>query len=422
MKNSILSLLFLLFLQTISSQTLTLFDCWEMSRNHYPMLKGKEVLAKSTDLNIKNIKSKWFPQLDLVGQASWQSDVPNVDMGSTVPGLSVPQAPKDQYKIILDVNQTIYDGGRIEARSQIQDIAGSVEEQNIEIQLYEVKNRVTDLFFKSLILKEQEELFSHKLELLSSRIQEITSAFKNGVVKKSEVNTLEAEYLLASQEHSSILHSLNVLLDNLSSYIGRDISSVSFLHPPLANDFLNPQQRPEYRLFDLQQQQLNERSTLTKKDRWPVLAAFAQAGYGNPGYNMLKDEFDTFMMLGLRLKWTPWDWKESKRKTMVLQNQTILVEMQLETFSVNQSRAVSRFEGEISQYLKMMEFDDQIVRLREDIVVQSEKRLKNGTITSTDYMADLNADIHAKINRKMHRLRFLQNMALKFIAGKSVND
>jgi hypothetical protein len=277
---------------------------------------------------------------------------------------------------------------------------------------------VTDLFFKILILKEQEELFSHKLKMLSSRIEEMASAFRNGVVQKSEVNTLEAEYLLASQEHSAIRHSLDVLLDNLSSYTGQDISSVSNLHPPLANDFLDPPHRPEYRLFDLQQQQLNERSSLTKKDRRPVLAAFAQAGYGNPGYNMLKDEFDTFMMLGLRLKWTPWDWKESKRKTMVLQNQAMLVEMQRETFSANQSRAVRRFEGEISQYLKMMEFDDQIVRLREDIVVQSEKRLKNGAITSADYMVDLNADIHAKINREMHRLRFLQNMALKFIAGK----
>jgi outer membrane protein TolC len=418
MRKYFITSIFLLLVNSLSARQYSLFECWELALRHYPLIKGKELLAQTTDLNIQNIEKEWFPQMELSGQASWQSDVPHVDMETSVSGFNIPLAPKDQYKFAIDVNQTIYAGGRIKARKEMEGTTGAVEKQNIEVQLYDVKKRVTELYFSVLMLDEQKQQIEQKMQTLSARIDELKTAFENGMISMTELKTLEAEYLLARQQKVSVQHTLSVVLDNLSSYIGEDISSASQITKPDVAGFLEPVIRPEYRLFKLEQEQTEAASFAQRRERWPVIAAFAQAGYGNPGYNMLKDEFDTFMMVGIRIKWTPWDWKTSKRKQLALQYRSDLIGLREDAFDENLQRLVQQITGEIHQYMDMMEMDDKIVELRRDIVHQSRNRLKNGTITSADYIADLNAEIDARINREIHQLQYLKRLAEKYLTGR----
>ena len=405
------------WLNVLVAQPYSLNDCWELSRNHYPLIQGKALLKHITEANIKNIRVQWFPRMEISGQASWQNDVTHVEMGDAMTGLNIPSAPKDQYKIALDVSQAIYDGGRIQNQSQMEEISGKIEQQNIEIQIYEVKQRVTNLFFQILMLEEKELQVQKKIETLQSRINELHSALDNGMISRGEVNTLEAEELMARQQQVALQYGLVALLDNLSSYVGREITSAKQLSKPEASDFLVPEIRPEYRLFELQKTKTGMAALLVQSNRRPVISAFAQGGYGNPGYNMLKDQFDSFMMIGIRLKWNPWDWKQSKRQKMSLLNETGLVDLKKETFSVNQQRIHTQLNGEISQYLAMIELDQDIVSLREKVAWESEKKLKNGMVTSADYVSDLNAVMNARLNKGIHRLEYLQGMALKYLAG-----
>jgi hypothetical protein len=59
----------------------------------------------------------------------------------------------------------------------------------------------------------------------------------------------------------------------------------------MGNNTVN--KRPELQLFDLQSEQIEiSKNTISKKVIYPN--AFAQAGYGNPGLNMLDNSFQTF--------------------------------------------------------------------------------------------------------------------------------
>jgi hypothetical protein len=149
-----------------------------------------------------------------------------------------------------------------------------------------------------------------------------------------------------------------------------------------------------------------------------VLAAFGQGGYGNPGYNMLKDEFDTFYMVGLRLKWTPWDWNETKRTKAVLENRMFMVDIEEETFRVNQYRAVNQLDGELSRYQQLIELDSKIVELRRGIEENSDHLLKNGSITTSEYLDDLDAHFSARINKDLHQLEYLHKMTMKYLTGE----
>jgi hypothetical protein len=412
-----ITLLLFSFFGNVSAQNLTLFDCLEKAEQHFPLLKGKEVLLKSSDLNIQNLKNKWLPQMEVTGQASWQSDVPSVDMNVQVPGFSVPQAPKDQYKVALDVGQTLYDGGRTRKGIDVEQIAGSIETQNIEVQMLDVSKRVADLFFSILMLEEQKLQIDHKLKVLESRRSELDALLENGAVTQSATRKLDAEYFVVQQQMISVKTNEETFLANLSSFIGEPVESASVLKKPSVGELLTPEPRPEYSLFALQKKRLGKITELQQRNSWPVLAAFGQGGYGNPGYNMLKDEFDTFYMVGLRLKWTPWDWSETKRKKAVLENQMRMVDIEEETFSINQSRAVNQLDGELSRYQQLIELDRKIVELRRGIEENSAHLLKKGSITTSEYMDDLDAHISARINKDLHQLEYLQGMTMKYLTG-----
>ncbi len=93
---------------------ITIDECQEAARNNFPLIKQYGLLEeKKRARHFKHQKS-WIPQIVLNAQASYQSDVTAFPDGikqllsqvSNIEGLS-----KDQYKIALELNQTIWDGG-----------------------------------------------------------------------------------------------------------------------------------------------------------------------------------------------------------------------------------------------------------------------------------------------------------------------
>lgn len=61
--------------------------------------------------------------------------------------------------------------------------------------------------------------------------------------------------------------------------------------------------RPELRLFDAQGEQLRVQEAMLNVRLMPRFGLFVQGAYGNPGLNMLKDEFNAFYMAGVRMSW-----------------------------------------------------------------------------------------------------------------------
>ena len=407
---------------SMARESYSLFRCWEMATNNYPLIKGKAVLAENARLDIKNIRIHWLPQLELSGLASWQSDVPAMNMESPLLGTDLPGAPKDQYKLTLEVSETLYDGGRTQQRVGLREIEGKAEMQDIEIQMLEVRKIVADLFFGALMMQQMEEQMVHKIIVLEKRRSEMEDAFVSGTISKGELKRIDAEILMIKQQLVALERNQNTLLTNLSSFVGEEISSESALIAPSVEDVLVPDRRPEYDLFQIQRSQLEKSIELHQRDRWPVLAAFGQAGYGNPGLNMLTDEFDTFYMVGLNLKWSPWDWKGTRRDIKVLKNKVSLVDLREETFQVNQMRSLNRLNDEIVKYLEMMELDGRLVELRKGIEEESAGKLQYGTITPADYLVDLDAYTNAMTDKELHSLEYLYGMTRKYLTGEKHSE
>ncbi|MBS2100466.1 TolC family protein [Carboxylicivirga linearis] len=382
---------------TMKAQTITLEECLRLSRENYPLISDFENLDKQLEFRLKALNTNYYPKLDATLQYTWQNDVPGFD--SPAPGFEVPKAPKEQYKAYVDVRQTIYDGGMTKAAKLLEESQKLTERQSVEVQLYAIRTKVIESYFLLLTLNQQLAQLEYNQEILQQRLDEMTVAVKNGMLLQSEADLFEVELLNVEQNKYAIQEGQKAALEILHELTGSDFSlNEEFLVPvTLAN-----KERPEYTLFEAQQNQLGDYQHLKGRQRIPVVAGFGQLGYGNPGYNMLKDELATFYMVGVSLKWNIWDWKATSNEKQIIQLQTESVKIQEATFTKNLSLAEKEIKSSIRKLDKVLEKDDDIILLREKITKARQSQMNNGTVTAADYIKEFNAESMARLAKEIH--------------------
>lgn len=397
----------------VFAQTYSLQECWDLARENYPLLKSKNVVMEMAQSEVKNVKSGWMPQIEFSGQATYQSDVPHIgDLSQNIPfELDFPEAPKDQYRVSLDISQVLFDGGRIGAKSQLETIKGDIEQLDIELQYQNLRSVITELYFAVLKLKAQKSQLNYVQNDLQTRYGEAKVAYDNGVILKSMLSALKVEQLRVEQQVVKISYTQKSLLASLSLLTDKEIIADENLIIPNLSDLMNPFSRLEYEKFQLSSDLANQGIKLYKKDRMPILAAFGQVGYGNPGYNMLEDEFDMFWMVGVKLKWTPWDWNQSKRNRTKYELQKNVIDYQKESFVLSQKQENIKALTMIEQYLKIMEKDEEIIELQSEVVEDYKNRLQSGVVTSADYIKELNTAARVRLDKDLNELSYLKSLA-----------
>ena len=186
---------------------------------------------------------------------------------------------------------------------------------------------------------------------------------------------------------------------------------------PSADDLIVPEitienynfvnNRPEYILLNKQQTQVIAMKSLTQSKRLPILKAFGQAGYGRPGYDMLNNNFDSYFMIGARLHWNIWDWGKVKREKQVFDIQNSIINTQKETFNQNLKTDLHQRIADIEKYEKIIGTDETIVSLQKNVVNTVDNQLKNGSITSTNYLIEINKLVQANLNLEAHKLQLI---------------
>src|SRR5262245_55176864 len=125
--------LLLIAAQTQAQQRLTLDGAIQEAMTNYPLVKQKDLVKQTEALSLDNISKGFLPQVTVSGQATYQSDVTQVKV--PIPGINIDAPNKDQYKLVADVNQLIYDGGVMREQKFVQQLNTEVEQQKVEVEL-----------------------------------------------------------------------------------------------------------------------------------------------------------------------------------------------------------------------------------------------------------------------------------------------
>jgi outer membrane protein TolC len=396
----------------MGQETITLFECQDLAREHAPRLADLEAVQQMGEVRIEQAGSSWYPSLDLNGKLSYQSDVVTVALTDPSIPVAFPEVPHDQYGVNIDITQNIYDGGISHGRKLYEESLMEADLQQVEVDLYGLKGRVNQFYFAILVLQENRKNLEIQLENLEARHEVVQTAFSNGILQETDLHVIEVEELKVKQSLIEVESRRRSYMGALRILCGEEISDHAILENPQFEGVEDPgMNRPEFRLFDLKQAAMEKGKELAGKKRMPVLYAFGQTGYGKPGYNMLSEQWDYYYMVGAGLRWKIWDWSSSAREKQLIGYQQQMLENQRASFDREMESQLIQEEGRVEQYRKTLEMDRQVLELQERISQQAAVRLENGTITATDYITELSKTNLARITLATHRVLLTQSMA-----------
>ncbi|HTJ49241.1 MAG TPA: TolC family protein [Cyclobacteriaceae bacterium] len=408
MKN--LTLLVILFLTSLISKAqqteLTLEECYSQAEQNYPLVKQRELLTKSKEYSIDNISKGNLPQIIIAGQASYQSAVTQIPI--KIPNQDVPQIPKDQYKLYGEISQPLTDLVTVNRQKEAQEINSMIQQQNLEVELYKLKDRINQLYFGALLIDEQ----YNQNELLKKDIQtgidKTSASLANGNEFKSSVDKLKAELLRANQRSIELRASRKAYVDMLGLFINKVLDENIALHKPntiVTQETIN---RPELKLYDYQKQSYDVQNKLISTRNMPKFSLFFQGGLGQPSpVNMLSNKLSTYYIGGLRLNWALTSFYTSNKERQIIAINQNIISTQRETFLFNTNITLKQQNSEINKLQQLIAADDEIIVLRESVKEASNAQLENGVITVNDFLREVNAEDQARQNKLLHETQLL---------------
>lgn len=384
---------------------LTIEECYRLARENYPMTRQRELIARSKEYSLSNAAKGILPVVTINGQDTYQSDVTSIPVQS--PEMNIEPLSKHQYKIYGEIAANLYDGGAIRNEKESHRATAKVDEQKLEVQLYQLNDRINQLYFGILLLDAQLDQNKLLKEDIKRGIRRIEASIANGVALKSSADVLYAEHLKASQKTIELNASRGAFLDMLGLIIGRSLHDSTELEKPRPLT-TNPEIiRPELKLYDYQRDAINVQTKMLAARNRPKLSLFFQGGYGRPALDMLNNSADAYYVTGVRLNWTiSGFYTYKKEKALLSLNQTNL-DLQKETFLYNTNLSLRNQNGEVNKLRDVLASDDEIISLLEKIKNTASAQLENGVIDSNDYLREVNAEDQARQNKILHEIQLL---------------
>ena len=406
-------------LSIINLSAQTLEDCQRAAEQNYPLIRQYDLIEKTTELTVTNIGKGWLPQVSASAQATYQSDVvafPDQfkqlyqQMGLDMKGLK-----KDQYRVGIDVQQTIYDGGTISSQKAIAREQGKVQAAQNEVNLYNVRKRVNEMYFSLLLLDDQIRLNSDLQELLLGNEKKLASMLKNGTAAESDWQSVKAERLNVIQQKTSLESQKRMLQTMLSTFCGIEVKAVQ--KPALLTDgggLMADNRRPELKALDAQIGLLNAQERALNSALMPKLGVFAQGYYGYPGLNMFEDmmshNWSLNGIIGARLTWNIGALYTRKNDKAKINSQRSMVDVQRETFLFNNNLEQIQQNENITRYKKLIADDEEIISLRAAVRKAAESKLSHGIIDVNDLVREINQENAARVSQSMHEIEMLKQI------------
>lgn len=398
---------------------LTLDECQNLAQKNYPLLKQYRLIEETTGFTIQNINRGYLPQLTLNGQGSFQSDVmtlPDLLAGMLKQnGYVMKGLDKDQYRLALDLNQIVWDGGNLKAQKEMARTQGDVQNAQMDVEMYKVRERVNSLFFGLLLIKEKILLNEDLQKLLSANCDKLQEMLQNGVAMQADVDAVRAEYLNARQQRIELDAMKQTYQRMLALFIGKEIEAVDGLQRPADKvPVSSDNQRPELQLFNAQISQTEAQRQLLNSGIRPKLGIFAQGYYGYPGYNMFADMFNHDFtwngMVGVRIQWNisnMYTHKNEHRKLDVVRG---TIENTREAFLFNNRLQTIQETADIERYRNLLVEDEEIILLRTSVRKSAEAKLEHGIIDVNNLLQEITRENQARIEKSGHEIEMLKHI------------
>lgn len=412
-------IILLFTMMPIMAQAQTLEQCQLAAERNYPLIRQYDLISKTTDLTVANIQKGWLPQVSASAQATLQSDVTafpdQIQKVYQQMGIDMEGLRKDQYRVGIDVQQTVYDGGSIKSQKEIVRQQGEVQSAQNEVTMYNVRKRVNEMYFGLLLIDEQIKLNSDLQELLSANEKKLASMYKSGTAAESDYQSVKAERLNVMQQATGLQSQRQALIRILSAFCGIEVKRAEKPNYQLSTVKSQLEvRRPELKAIDAQLRLADAQEKALDAALMPKLGVFAQGFYGYPGYNLFEDmmghKWSLNGMIGARLTWNIGALYTRKNDKAKLQLQRDMTENNREVFLFNNNLEQIQQHENVERYQKLMAQDGEIISLRQAVRKAAESKLAHGIIDSNDLVREINQEHAACVQQSVHEIEMLKEI------------
>lgn len=399
----------------VPSWAQTLEECQQLACDHYPVIRQYDLIRQSEQYDLSNAARSWLPQVSFSAQATWQNRVPEFPSALSgmldQAGVSLRGLDKNQYKVALEVNQTIWDGGQSQADRRVIEATADEHRQATEVDLYAVKGRVNDLYFGILLLEERLGQTDLTIALLQSNLDKVRSLVTNGVAMQTDADAVEAELLSVQQQRVQIEASRESYRRMLELFIGQRLAE-RLERPELVEAVSGESARPELAWIDAQQERLAAQELSVKSATRPRFGVFAQGYYGYPGLDyfagMVSTDWTWNALIGVKMSWNFGAYYTKKNRLSNLRVVQQQLDIQRDVFLFNTDLQVAEEQGNISRLRRALADDDRIVALRRSVREAAESKLRNGVIDTNDLLRKITDEASARSARSLREVELLK--------------
>ena len=389
----------------MNAQTLTLEDCKQLAHDNYPTVKQYHLVEQTRDFTIENASKAWLPQISAsVNGLAFTNVLDLTDQ--------MKQAGVDMKNWLVAgsvmINQNIYDGGQVKANKNIAAAQAEVQKHQLNVNMYDLNQRVEQLYFGVLTLDEQirhTELLQNDLALSNKTI---TSMISEGVANQTDLDAVKVEQVKAQQTLDAQNTSRASYLQMIGVFIGKKLGEGTVLQKPAMADVINnTDNRPEIDYYKSQGILLDAQRKQLDTKLLPKLSAFGMGVYHTSVTDMMNNGL---LAGGLTLSWNIGALYTRKNDIKNIETQRRIIDSQRETFLFNNSLQNENTNGNISTLRRQISQDDDIVALRERIRSKSEKKVKLGTESINEMLRDINAVSQARQQKALHEIQLLKEI------------
>ena len=399
-------LLLLLGAGGAAAAQVTLEQCMELARRNYPQIRQLNLIEEAAEYDIANVSKSWLPQLTISGKASYQSDV--VEMPFDISGFSF-DLPHDQYSVVGELSQTIWDGGTSKSQKELYSAGAEVQKSQLEVSVYSINDRVVQVYLGILLIDaqlRQNDILERSLERNAGQVQ---ACIDNGTAYRADLDMVRVSMLNCEQQKEGLLSDRAAYLEMLERLTGTSLEGQELVEPDC--DAACPDAaavtRPELALYDAQRRQNEAQFRQLDSKILPKFSLSLQGGIGRPGLNMLDSSFQPYYTAGIRMSWdlgALYTRRDEKRKLDV---QLRTIESDRETFLFNTGISALQLRSSIDKARRLLDKDGEIIALQESIRAAGEEQYRNGTISMTDLMKRIDDEHDARVAELIHRIQLL---------------
>ncbi len=390
-----------------NKQEYTLEQLQNLAKENYPLLKQKQMYTDIGSNKAKQIGTNFLPQINVAGQATYQSEVTELSIPIPGAGPGFKQKP-DQYALGLEIKENLLDYGAIKTQKQIERESAEIQSQQVDAEFLKLKDRVNQLYGNICLQQENKKIMYLRMNELEAKRKKMQSAVNNGAALPSSFLVLESEYLSTQQKLEEINSNLSGWYKTLTIITNKQMdTTVVFTDTKKEVSLQTNNMRPEYRLYELQSNSLKLKESMITKNNLPKVFVFGKGYYGRPGFNFLNNDFRPYGLVGAGLSWNLTSYYTSGKDKKNLRINNDIVTNQKKIFDLNLQTTLVQQQEEIMKLERMIALDLKIVDAKTAIRKASSSQLDNGVITSSDYIVDLNAENQAQFNLKLHEIQLL---------------